>query len=249
VLRHAKDSLAQLRDEIKMHADAEAQLTTDLSILQKEVKALDATDKWATEAAKREEKMFASVSKDHRLAAKILDQALAILLDIEHSGGLRGTMKRDASTAASALKAARASFDGQLQNSDDAEAAQRTAVTANAASKARTHELKVLELAHDRHESARARGAEDVDASQAEVEDATSYLKNLESECKSDTYAQRVRERSAQMRALKDAQAVLGGQQLETKVASVKAASPTQSQNLSPMERAAAEMHVALDDN
>jgi len=250
VLRHAQDSLAQLQSGIKMHADAEAQLKKDLGILQKEVKALDATAKWATGGAKRADKLTASVSKNHRLAAKILEQATSILVDIEHSGGLRGGTNRDASTAAAALMAAKESFVGELQDSTAAEAARRTAETATAASRARTHEIKGLEVSRDRHESERARGTEDESASQAEVEDATAYLETLKKECKSDVYAQRVRERSAQIRALKDAEAVLSGKKLETNVGSLPAAASAQNnQNLSPMERAAAEMHMAVDDN
>merc|ERR1719215_1048606 len=113
-----------------------------------------------------------------------------------------------------------------------------------------------LGMARDNHASERERCAENNRTYADEVDEATNYLKKLEDECKSDLVVMKEQQRSTEVSALKDAETVLDGQLIKNAQNSHGAhgarssnglRGAQDSKELSPMERAAMEMGVAVE--
>merc|ERR1719207_517777 len=112
-LRLKQDAVDQLDAEITSHADAEAQLDEDLSSIDERVAFLEKSAKDVEAMGKKEKALAENTGKDHQLATRILDQAVAILSDFEARGAAEGfpaAISKGAGNAASALRSARATF-------------------------------------------------------------------------------------------------------------------------------------------
>merc|ERR1719486_37009 len=115
-LRLKQDAVDQLDAEITSHADAQAQLDEDLSSIDERVAFLEKSAKDVEAMGKKEKALAENTGKDHPLATRILDQAVAILSDFEARGAAEGfpaAVSKGAGNAAGALRAARTTFAAQ----------------------------------------------------------------------------------------------------------------------------------------
>jgi hypothetical protein len=262
-LRLKQDAVDQLDAEISAHADAEAQLDEDLAQIDSRVAFLEKAAKDVEAAGKKEKAFSENSGKDHQLATRILDQAVAILSDFEARGAANGfstVVIKSAGSAASALKSARATFAAQngaaaadLQEVDDA--LQSVSQNAEEAVHSQKRERTNIELAKDKHEQKRSSAIQNRRESAIEVKEAQSFVQQLKEECGSKLYKEEDHRRSEQIQALEDAQRTLDGQAVVTVVdndpygidGSAADGSQVPQKALSPMERAAMEMGVSTN--
>jgi chromosome segregation ATPase len=246
VLRLVQASIQEMSAEIDAHTDTEAQLTDDLNRIAASNTTLRVSAKEVKEGQSREQEFIKSSAKDHGLASKILSQAIAILSDLERAGTAVGKVVLN-------LKSAKAAFEGQLEASTKArkelaDTARDVQRTARESATALEGERVNLEIARFSHVSQRARCEESQHMFEAESKEVTAYLKSLSEECQGAAPELEDQERRVQVRALEDAQRVLQGKKVlkdvDKAIKSVK-----EKRNLSPMERAAAEMGVAVEDS
>jgi len=250
-LRFAQASAVEMSTEAEGHTEAEAELNGELSRLQASATVVAAVSKGTSQEAAEEDALLKRFSKDGVLATKIIAQAIALLAE-QQSASSSGIQ-----AATAALKSAEATFEAQAQGAG----ASRQEATAEArlvvgAAEEVTHTLKRermnVELSRDNHVSERERSSSEQRLHEARARGAAAYLQDLDRECKENIFALAERERKAQIRALKDAQRALEGKE------PLATASPSglrggvapalEAGDLSPMERAAAEMGVAVDD-
>mmetsp|Transcript_107558 Transcript_107558/g.304152 ORF Transcript_107558/g.304152 Transcript_107558/m.304152 type:complete len:649 (+) Transcript_107558:53-1999(+) len=259
VMMLAQASAGQLEAEVDVHEGAAKQLEEDLKNLEMRIKALNAAAKAAADSSANETAILASRGKDYALATKILEQAGTILADLKSSGSLEDTGTQHMHKALDALTAAKAAFQKQAQalngiRQEVTQGALGAAAGAEAAVEAFKHEQRGLEMARDSHMAQHASSTEGKRASEAELQQASAYFRGIQEECMANATAAEVRERNAQERALEDSEKVLeGGHAAATRHRGSRGLrgqpSPARSPspNLSPLERAAAEMGVAVD--
>jgi len=248
-LKFAQDSLAQAKSQMDAHAAAEAELSEELEKLQTSAAAVAESGKTVLQEADKEKALIQSSQKDQVLAIKILDQAATILKEMGMS---------NSSMAFSGLGAARKMLAAQIKAATgfQQEATSKAKVVGEAAAaltKVQENEQHNLELARDDHSSQRLSGVSTQHLCEADLKEATAFAQKLEESCKSSAESVAEQQRSAQTHALEDAQQALDGKLLEAKSAAVKLRGVQQSsvkqasQNLTPMQRAAAEMGISTD--
>mmetsp|Transcript_29582 Transcript_29582/g.75325 ORF Transcript_29582/g.75325 Transcript_29582/m.75325 type:complete len:619 (-) Transcript_29582:63-1919(-) len=258
VLRLAKASMGEMSAQIDAHADVEAQLAEEMTGIQEAVRAIQAATKEDAESVGRERAHLASGAKDQALATKILAQALAILGDLQSSSRLASRHAKAFGNAVGALKAAKVAFtshtevlDGMLR--EIAASAKAEDARSQESVRSLDHERANLELVRDSHESRRTRCLESKQVYEAQAAEASQYAETLDGECSPKLYAMESSEREVQIHALEDAQRVLEGREVVKESAAYLnlrgATQKAEQSSMSPMERAAAEMGVAVDDN
>merc|ERR1719335_2179559 len=197
-LRLKQDAVDQLDAEISSHADAQDQLDADLSAIDTRVAFLEKAAKNVESMGKKEKAFAENSGRDHQLATRILDQAVAILSDFEARGAAEGfsaAVGKSAGNAASALRAARATFvaqnehfDASLQEVEDG--SQAVSEAAAEAVHAQKRERNNIELAKDKHEQKRSSAIQNRRETATEVKTAQSFVQQLKQECGSKIYAE-----------------------------------------------------------
>jgi len=259
VLMLAQASVDEMDAEMEVHADSAKQLSGDLDELQASVAVVRAAAEEVANSTAKEEALIASNAKDQALATKILQQALSILADLQAVDGLAAAVAQGTSSAVAALKTAKAAFESTARSSagiraEVAATGQRLAQDAEWILDAFERERMSLELARDSHTSQRRHCEEGRRAYEAEVAEANSYLKGLGEECRSTVQKLVEHERSTQVQVLQDSERVLEGRNLPSSRRSpgLRGSTPSSqavrlSPDMTPLERAAAEMGVAVD--
>lgn len=248
-LKFAQDSVAQISSELDAHTDAEAELSDELSKLQATSAEVTASAKSVAAQVSKEQALVQSSRKDQQLATKILDQAMTILKEL----GMSNSTK-----VVSALDSAKKMLFAQIKASSgfeqQAKAASK-ALSENALTLTKTQESEQhnLEFAKDDHASQRLRGVENKRLYEADVQEASTYVKKLEESCKANAMGEAKQQRSAQVHALEDADKALQGKLVEAKstansLRGFDASHPKPlPENLTPMQRAAMEMGISTD--
>jgi len=246
-LKFAQDSVAQLRSEIDAHTASEGDLNEDLDRVHATAAALTEVSEKDLEFAKKERALIQSSRKDQQLATKILEQATTILKDI----GIA-----NATQAIGGLESAQKMLAAQIKAASgfEKEAAAKAATVANKVAefeKTQDDEQHNLEFAIDDHAEQKLKGEENRRLYEADVQEASTYVQKLSDSCRLDASVQASKQRSAQVHALEDADKALDGKLTEAKstiLNSLRGVEPRlPAKNLTPMQRAAAEMGVSMD--
>jgi hypothetical protein len=246
-LKAVQDQVAQLGSELNAHVADESELAEELKRLQDLEATLTNTSNTVMELAKKEQSQLESFRRDQALATKILDQATTILKEID---------AMNATEAVAGLQAAQKLIGAQVKSSTGLEqeaVAKARSVAEKAAELAKTQasEEHNLEFARDDHAAQRSRCLNTKRMYEANVNEATTYVQKLQESCSTDAEADAAQQRSVQVRALEDAKSALDGKLVKARVAPKQLrgvdSQPTAVENLSPMERAAAEMGVAIE--
>jgi len=250
-LKFAKDSVAQVTSEMTSHAAAESELSEELEKLNTLAAAVTDSAKTVLEQASKEQALIQSGRKDQVLATKILDQASTILKEL----GVDKTTK-----AVAGLTSAKKMLNAQVKAADGfmreaASKAKSIGEKALVLTKTQESEQHNLELARDDHSSQRLSGVANKQLYDADVDQAIAFVQKLEASCKGDAQQTAEQQRSVQVHALEDANKALDGKLVETKSVanSLRGADSSQAKaapdfaNMTPMERAAAEMGVSSD--
>lgn len=257
-LRLAQASIGELTAEIDAHSEAETQLQEEMGQLNASIVAATQSAQETLNSTAKERELINAKLKDSGLAVRILAQATAILVDLQASGALAGGAKEQAAAQAkAALGSAKTAFEAQGQKAlkmrgGVAQAANELAKKSADSVRTQKRERMNLESAFDSHVSLRSRLEESKRMHDTEVKQATTYLNALEEECKTNVIDLEDQERKAEMRALDDAQQVLAGKRMV-----LSGSQPVEKdglvehkqmpEELSPMERAAAEMGISVD--
>jgi len=266
VVMLAQASIREMEAEMDVHADSVETLDRELAILHATRTSLESAAEQAANSSAREHTMLSAGARDHPLAAKIVEQAMAILAGLKEYGGLAPTAAKDADDALAALKAARTAFQAQTAavhrlsaevNANAVEIAKLAEDAVGALERERVN----LELARDTHAGDRAHSAENRRVSEAELKKAVVYADQLRDACQSNVSSLEDTDRQAAIQALEDSKMVLDGRRPSTlRGASTFAANSVPGlpgatapkdlpANLSPLERAAAELGVPVDDS
>jgi len=243
VLKLVQASIQEMSAEIDAHTDTEAQITDDLNRIKETNATLLLSAKEVTEEqSTREQEFIKNGAKDQALASKILSQAISILSEMGRTGKVVDN-----------LKSAKSAFEAQMEAATSArkelvDATREVKRSSLESVSALEGERVNLEIARFSHVSQRARCEESQHMFEAEAKEVTAYLKSLSEECQTATPVLENEERRVQVRALEDAERVLDGKKVQKDVdKAIK--SVKEKRNLSPMERAAAEMGVAVEDS
>jgi len=249
-LKFAQDSVAQISSELDSHTDAESELGEELGKLQTSAASVTASAKTVFSQVSKEQALIQSSQKDQQLATKILDQAMTILKELGESNSTK---------VVSALMSAKKMLGAQIKASPgfQKEASAKAKIVGEQAlafNKVQESEQHNLEFAKDDHSSQRLRGIENKRLYESDVQEAAAYAQKLEESCSADALKVVATQRLAQVHALEDADKALDGKLVgEAKSASVglrgsDASTPKAlPENMTPMERAAAEMGVSTD--
>jgi hypothetical protein len=257
-LRLAQASIGELTAEIDAHSEAETQLQEEMGQLNASIFAAAQSAQETLNSTAKERELINAKLKDSALAVRILAQATAILVDLQASGALAGgTKEQAAAQAKDALGSAKTAFEAQGQKAlkmrgGVAQAANELAKKSAESVRTQKRERMNLESAFDSHVSLRSRLEESKRMHDTEVKQATTYLASLQEECKTNINDLEDQERKAEVRALDDAQQVLAGKRMV-----LSGSQPREKdglvehkqmpEELSPMERAAAEMGISVD--
>jgi uncharacterized membrane-anchored protein YhcB (DUF1043 family) len=246
-LKCAKDEVAQLGSELEAHVASEAELAEELKRSQDLTATLTATSNSVLDFAKKEQSLFQSTAKDQKLATKILEQATTILKEIDVA---------NTTQAIAGLQAAQRVLDAQVKAAtgfeEEASAkARNVAQKAGEFLKTQANEEHNLEFSRDDHAAQRSRGVNAKRMYEASVNEATKYVQKLEESCKTDSVGYAEQQRAVQVRALEDATSALDGKLVKSRATMNKLrgvdAQPKTTENLTPMQRAAAEMGVSIE--
>lgn len=258
-LRLAQDLVSQISAEIDAHSDAEAQLSESLTNLDDFRGLLNSTMKNVADAAKKEVTLLAHGEKDKALAGKILNQAINILDNLQETGGL--AKMHISGGVVGLLKEAKSAVEQHSKNTQslqqDAVASAKDLIQkAHAVAVVQDRERSNTEELRDEHISQRGAFLETKEAYTNEVSQANTYLSKLNEECSASAIAHQQETRATQVHALEDAKAVLEGKKtlarddafgLRGSSGGSASAQPKSEQSLSPLERAAMEIGVAVD--
>lgn len=253
LLQLARDSAEHVAMEAEGHANSEAQLAEAWSAVNSTITALGVAAAEATEGAKSELTFMEENRKDQALASKILKQAIVILRNLEETSSAQDAVQHAA--AAKELAAARSNLHAQLdalgaaRKATDAQVGQ-VALKAAAASRSLRRESEGLELARDSHVTERLRAERGRQAREAEINEATAFLQILRVGC-APAAAAALRQRGAEVKALEDAEEVLEGRAVRAEVGAraLRGTAGVNMSRLSPIERAALEMGVVVDEH
>lgn len=244
-LKLAQDSVHQLGGEIDAHIASEAELAEEISRLQKLTAAIADASKQAADFAKQEQAFIQSSQKDQALATRILTQLSTILKELGVADSAKG------------LESAQKTFDAQMKAApkflqEASDKADALVQKAQEFTQVQESELHNLEFARDDHTAQRQESAEHKRLYEADVQQAAVFVQKLQASCKSNTDAESQNQRLAQVHALQDADRALDGKLVEDQSSSNSlrgsdAKANHASKELTPMERAAAEMGVSVD--
>lgn len=245
-LKFAQDSVAQISSELEAHTDAEAELGEDLTHLQASAAAVTAAAKNVLKQATEERALIQSSLKDQQLATKIIDQATTILREMGMTNSTKKVVK--ALDTTKSMLSAQIKADAHFEREASAKA-KAVAEKALALTKDQESEQHNLEFSRDDHASVRLRDVENKRLYVADVEEAADYVKKLGESCSADGVINAKKQREAQVHALEDADKALDGKLLveaTSTQSSLRGPKPSD-KNLTPMQRAAMEMGVAMD--
>jgi len=263
VLMLAQASVGEMEAEMAVHTDSSAHISQRLRKVESSLEGLHTVMKNVDSSFAKEKALIMGSVKDQALATRILEQAMEILEDLKASEGLSDHGEQGAENATLSLKVAEASFKAQARaltalQREVLDMAQSLSAEAKEAADALEHEQANLGLSHDSHTSGQHRCTENKAVYESDIKEAHTYLKSLQDECNLNVYALEEREREIESRALQDSEEVLEGRRpaaghIARGPRGLRgAATPTVAKpasELSPLQRAAAEMGVAFDDN
>lgn len=254
-LRVAKASAGEMLSEADVHSEAEVEFGESLVKTQG---ALSLVKKAAAEFAQgssKEAARLAASSKDQALATRILKQAIAILEDLH--GSKDGHNSKATHAAAEALRSAKQSLEGQNKVLKEFKAeVQKTSTSVTSISQQALADLQneheSLLFTKESHGAERFRSMESKRLFDSEMAEAEQYAQDLEEECRADSDEKEDHEEDVEEHALQDAESVLEGKSIAHLSATLRGsfggARPTNAAKLSPLERAAAEIGVAVED-
>jgi len=269
----AQASADELTRQAEAHAEAQAEQEEELAALNGTVSTLNKTAVDFAKGATKEKKHLASSAKDQALATRILAQAVAVLADLHTSQDSSSTAK-GMDGATHELKSAKSSLDAQVAASrrelqEVAASGRRLALLAAQAAAALRREGTSLAFDRDAHVAEQARALEDRRMFENNRKGAEADARDLLVECSSEVGQHEDSMQAVAQRALSDAEKVLDGESLRRTVASsdeeegseatagtgeshegpAATSEEAPTNNLSPLERAAAAMGVASDSN
>merc|ERR1719390_502248 len=223
----------------KAEAD-KAKLTEEVKMLEEEISEIDAGQAEATKVRQEEHEEYLKASSDFKLSAEAVAKAMGVLSDYYNSASLLqvssttkqapelGGAKGDVgSTIISVLEVAESDFTSMLAEAEADESSaveayekltQENAVTKatkTGAVKAKSSEVKQLEVALGNYKENKATTTDELDAVLA-------YLDKLKPQCETKvvSYAERKAKREQEIAGLKEALTILSGEaliQLSTK--------------------------------
>jgi len=245
-LKFAQDSVAQISSELEAHTAAEAELGEDLTHLQASAATVTAAAKNVLKQASKEQALIQSSLKDQQLATKIIDQATTILREMGMTNSTKKVVKALDTTKSMLVAQIKADAHFDREASSKAKAVAEKALDLTKDQESEQHNL---EFARDDHASVRLRDVENKRLYLADVEEATDYVKKLGESCSADGIINAKKQRDAQVHALEDADKALDGKlivEATNPQSSLRGPKPSD-KNLTPMQRAAMEMGVAMD--
>mmetsp|Transcript_40590 Transcript_40590/g.130575 ORF Transcript_40590/g.130575 Transcript_40590/m.130575 type:complete len:632 (+) Transcript_40590:156-2051(+) len=256
-LRVVAAAARELGAEADAHAEAGSQIAEDLARINSTVSLIQDAAAQLSGGASKERVQLMGRKKDVAIAAKILTQAIAIVSEIPAAHGPQGQQAITAMEAAKSAFASARSSQGMLAELKTASLAlaSRTNQSMLDFGRERSH----LEYARESHATQRDQTLEIKRSYDSQLQDAHDFLHKLDTQCAPHTAALEQRERKAEIRALSDARDTLEGKAIRgqavtadsqavglrgASVASSSGAAPQRT--LSPLERAAAEMGMAI---
>ena len=254
VQRVAQASLGEVSAEINAHVNLEEHLSEELKGIAAFGNTIKGAAKEGMESAEKERTHLAGSQKDQGLATKILAQATSILKELKHSKRLSSRNEKAYQTMLSALSSAKVAFGSQSETLSDWQKQLATATTeqerlVQESVRLFEHEEANLELVRESHVSRRNECEENQRVYEAQASEASQYSEALKGECDIKVKVTEDQEEKVQQHALQDAEKVLKGEEVkeETTSHSLRGAVRKDEANMSPMERAAAEMGVDSD--
>jgi len=254
LMRLSQASLGEVQAEINAHADLEAHLSEELTGISASGGTIQTAAKESLDAAEKERAHLAGSSKDQALATKILAQAISILKELKSSKRFSSRNDKAYQSIVGALSSAKAAFrtqsealSGMLQQIGVA--TKETSRLLQESVQLFDHEKANLELVRDSHVSRRVQCVENQQVYEAQASEASQYSKALKDECDMKLKSTEDQEQRVQLHALQDAEKVLEGREVKDDVSSqsLRGAARKDEANMSPMERAAAEMGIDAD--
>jgi len=251
-LKFAQDSVAQASSERDTHSEAEANIAEELQTLNVFAIELRNASVTFTAQAGLEQALIQNNRKDQKLANKILEQAANILKELAAGPGIAKVLAalQDAQKLFIAKSQADVDFEHQASLKGES-------IVQKAGQVAQVQDIEEhnLQWVQDDHESQRLRSVEDSVSFQDDVKQATAYLKELEESCKNEVQSMAQQQNSAQVQALEDASQALDGK-LEAPPAAMRGLRGHEKKkpvlpaaDLTPMQRAALEMGLSLDES
>jgi hypothetical protein len=249
-LQTARVSAMMFGNDAAKHAQLKAELNQEIDRIKKGTVEFSAAGRSVLEEAANETKALDATSRDGAVAAMVMQKAVQGLSKLREKWYGHSTANPvDAATKALArvqetfeLQAA----DAQGLRKESAASAKRVATRAKDLISVLQSESNKLQLARDFYAKRQQRSEGTKQLYESEVKSATSYLQGLEQTCNKHHFDEETRGKEVQMRALHDAQMVFAGQRPQTNP--VQHLRGTPSQSLSPMEKAALDMGVSMDD-
>lgn len=254
----AEASIGEAEAESGMHLAETRSIQARLKEVDESLLSMQAMSKAFDASFSKEKALMKSSLKDQALATKILQQAKDILDDLKATQSLSVPGEESAAENVTlALHAAAVAFKGQSGSSavmeqEVSDASQRLLTQVQDAQGSLMHEQSNLELALDAHGAELRRCNESTAMYESDIKDAGIILQSLATECHSNIHTLEEQEKTAEMWALQDSQAVLEGRTPPNRFASAPSslrgsADSKPLGSLSPLQRAAAEMGVAVE--
>eukprot|EP00927_Polykrikos_kofoidii_P056813 TRINITY_DN50899_c0_g1_i1.p1 TRINITY_DN50899_c0_g1~~TRINITY_DN50899_c0_g1_i1.p1 ORF type:complete len:654 (-),score=148.08 TRINITY_DN50899_c0_g1_i1:94-2055(-) len=246
MLQLAQDAASRAAASIEAHADIQNLLAEDSKRVSAEIAQLDAVVKEAVASANVELDHLRKNEKEQALATGILSKGVAVLREL----GVTGT------EATQDLIVARNTFQAQRKDwaplQRDVEVnARKIRELAEEARRALRRESHGLVMASDSHNAKRSRSVRGKAAYEAEAQGAMEYLNKLKPVCQASLASAEKWRRQAEVHLLEDTEEALEGHRVgrEGSLRGTTKKATVDMDKLSPIERAALEMGVPVDES
>eukprot|EP00930_Biecheleria_cincta_P088484 TRINITY_DN77726_c0_g1_i1.p1 TRINITY_DN77726_c0_g1~~TRINITY_DN77726_c0_g1_i1.p1 ORF type:complete len:564 (-),score=153.17 TRINITY_DN77726_c0_g1_i1:41-1486(-) len=249
-LQTARVSAMMFGNDAAKHGQLKAELSQEIDHIKNGTAEFSAAGRSVLEEAANATKALDATSRDGAVAAKVMQKAVQGLSKLREKWWGHSTAN-PVDAATKALARVQETFEVQAADAqgfrkESAASAKLVATRAKDLISVLQSESNKLQLARDFYAKRQQRSEGTKQLYEAEVKSATSYLQGLEQTCNKQHFDEETRSKEAQMRALHDAQMVFAGQRPQTNpIQHLRGAS---SQSLSPMEKAALDMGVSMDD-
>lgn len=262
-----QDMLAQTCTEGQLHSTASDQCDQDIAKIRDEMATIDNFSTTAAHLVEKQANLTVTAAKNRDLASKILAQAIAVLTRLRGPGG---SLRTDAAAAraAQALQTASreladAGNEGASGDDDGRSLLHHLSGAAEAANRSLARELAHLTRARKRHEFQRTLCEQRRAQYKSQAQATSTFLQHLQDECGGTSALPAQRMHEMEGRALVDAQRALQGDRVvrnsgrsarrvlrssgeSSQITFPSDSSVPQPVVLSPLQRAAVEMGVAL---
>eukprot|EP00927_Polykrikos_kofoidii_P052247 TRINITY_DN4602_c0_g1_i1.p1 TRINITY_DN4602_c0_g1~~TRINITY_DN4602_c0_g1_i1.p1 ORF type:complete len:658 (+),score=152.01 TRINITY_DN4602_c0_g1_i1:103-2076(+) len=249
LLRLALDAGSRAAASVEAHADMETQLQQDLTRVSSEMTQLDKVAKEAAASAEAELASLMSNGKEQVLASRILAQGVAVLRKLDATSGVTA---HKLIAAGNAFQAQVKAFT-HLQRDVKVEARQIREVAAETR-RALGRERNGLVMARDSHEARRLQSVDGKATHDTEAQKTREYLNRLVRTCQSSSSSAEELRHQTELHLLGDVEEALEGRRVgqERSLRGTKKTNAKETKvdtsKLSPIERAAMEMGVPIDE-